>query len=92
MDHAEAQRALPDYFAGRLGREDVRALHAHLKDCEACRSHIRLSKAQLDDTRMRPARDLGSPEVQAQIVKNRNLLLQVLALMLFAYFVWKFKR
>ncbi|HTB23488.1 MAG TPA: zf-HC2 domain-containing protein [bacterium] len=92
VGHAQAEALLKEYFAGRLDRETVRALHAHFKDCEACRSNLRVRKAEIHRTGGNPGRGLDSPELQAKIVHNRNLLIQVLLLMLLAWFIWKFKR
>jgi len=91
MDHAQADSLLKDYFAGRLDRETVRALHGHFKECQACRSRMRLLKAGMDGERLRPDLGPAAPEVQAQIVRNRDLLIKILLLMLLAWFVWKFK-
>lgn len=93
MTHAEAERLLPAYHAGALDREGTRALHAHFKDCELCRSGIRLRRAAAQ--RGLPEKDAGglvSPEVQGQIARNRDLLVKILLLGVAAWAVWKWKR
>lgn len=92
MDHPQAETLLPAYFAGRLDRETMRAFHAHLKGCEICRSRMRLQKAVAQSEGDRPDKSLTSPDTQAQIARNRDLLIKILLLMIFAWFVWKFKR
>ncbi len=96
MDHARAASLQEDYFRGRLDRATVRELHEHLKACEECRSRVRLRRAGADAEREgrigRGARDADMDAIQARIVGNRNLLIQILLLLVFAWFVWRMKR
>jgi len=92
MDHAQASSLIKDYFAGRLDREMTRALHAHFNTCDACRARLRLQKAGVLASRDLMDRGLAAPETQAQIARNRDLLIKILLLMVLAWFVWKFKR
>ncbi len=91
MSHSEAEALLPGYQAGSLSREKVRALHQHFKDCEACRTRIRLQRAvsgqvSADDDRF------SSPEIQKQMARNRDLLVKILILFVFALLVWRLRR
>ncbi|MGH7442127.1 MAG: hypothetical protein ACREKE_05570 [bacterium] len=94
MEHAQVEPLLKDYFAGSLDRAATRELHVHFKTCEICRSRMRLRLAGAESDRERRRSDRGSapPEIQARIAGNRNLLIQILLLMIFAWFVWKMKR
>jgi hypothetical protein len=92
MDHAEAQARWDDYFASRLSREEVRAFHDHLKDCEDCQAAIRIRRAGL---RVRRSTDLdggGPGDLQAQLARNRALLWRLLLLLFAAALVWRLKR
>lgn len=92
MDHARAEGLFDDYRAGRLDRETTRELHQHFKVCEDCRLRIRLERARVDGARN--SGDQGQPAsgAERQIRNNRVQLFWILALMLFAYFIWKVKR
>ena len=92
MDHSEAQSLFADYFAGRLDRQATRALHGHFKECEICRTRIRLERAQLLGGRGPRERAPGAPDIQAQMARNRDLLIKILLVMIAAYFVYKMKR
>lgn len=92
MEHAQAEGLFKDYDAGRLDRGSVRALHAHFKDCEACRARARLRRDGARAALGQADRGPASPDLQSQIVRNRTLLIQILFLMIFAWFVWKMKR
>ncbi len=83
-----------DYHAGRLDPGRMRELHAHFKVCEACRTKLRLGRAAAGAAREREREPggLASPELQAQIARNRDLLIKVFLLMVFAWLVWKLKR
>ena len=91
MTHAEAERLYDRYSQGKLERAETRELHAHFKDCELCRSRIRLQRAAApsDDGR---ERGLSSPETQRQIARNRDLLIKILLLGVAAWAVLKWKR
>ena len=93
MEHSEAQSLYPAYNNGSLSREQVRDFHAHLKTCEDCRSRIRVQGAAAR-SKVSKAKDLSlaSPETQAQMAKNRDLLIKVLALMALGWLVWRLKR
>jgi anti-sigma factor RsiW len=88
MIHAEAERLFDAYFSGSLEREQVRAFHAHLKDCEACRSLIRIRGA---GTRARRhGSDAGMPQdLQAQMARNRSMLFRILVLLLLAAWIFR---
>lgn len=92
MDHPQALGLMQAYFDGSLDRATVRELHAHLKDCEDCRSRIRLRKAGLQAGPVKDDRGLASPELQAQMARNRELLIKILALLVLAWAVWKYRR
>lgn len=92
LSHSQAEGLLPSYQAGTLSREQVRALHLHFKDCEACRSRIRLQRAMAGRQGAADEGGLASPELQKQMARNRDLLIKVLLLMVFAFFVWRFRR
>ena len=92
LTHAQAELLLPQYQQGSLGREQVRALHGHFKDCEACRTRIRLQRALAHDPLKEIARDMSSPEIQKQMARNRDLLVKILLLLLFGFLVFRYKR
>jgi anti-sigma factor ChrR (cupin superfamily) len=92
MDHDEAESKFNDYFKGRLDREAARELAVHFKSCEACRSRIRLQKAVVQGRKSESDRGMASPEIQAQMGRNRDLLIKILLVMLLAWLVYKFKR
>lgn len=91
MTHSEATNAFPAYFNGTLGREEVRGLHAHLKDCDACRARVRLQKAIGQSSLQKPSNSLVSPETQSAMARNRDLLVKLLILMVLAWAVFRFK-
>jgi hypothetical protein len=91
MTHPEAEASFDAYFAGTLGREDVRGLHQHLKGCEACQARVRLRNAVGKSARARPASALVSPETQAAMARNRDLLIKILLLMAVAWAAVRFK-
>jgi anti-sigma factor RsiW len=92
MDHGEAKGLFPAYFAGRLDPATARELQRHIKDCEACRTRVGLERASIKAKPGRDERGLASPETQQQMSRNRDLLIKILMLMVFAYFVLKMKR
>lgn len=92
MDHQRAEGLWADYDAGRLDRATVRELHEHLKGCELCRSRVRLRKLSQGGRQAMEDRNVASPEIQAQMARNRDLLVKVLILMAFAAFIWHMKR
>lgn len=89
MTHDQAVPLLDAYRHGRLDREVVRQLHAHFKDCEACRSLIRLQRAALEGRTAMDELGLVSPEIQKQMARNRDLMIKILLLMFFALLVWR---
>jgi hypothetical protein len=92
MTHAGAERLYDSYFQGKLDRAATRELHAHFKDCELCRSRIRLQRAAARSAGDSPAPGLASPETQRQIARNRDLLVKILLLGVAAWAVFKWKR
>lgn len=92
LGHSEAEALLPGYREGSLDREQVRALHAHFKDCEACRTRIRLQRAVAGSQAGPDLSGLASPEIQKQMARNRDLLVKILILLLFGFLVWRFRR
>jgi hypothetical protein len=91
VTHAEAERLYDRYFQGALERAETRALHAHFKDCELCRSRIRLGRAAAPRGDG-GAQGLSSPETQRQIARNRDLLIKILLLGVAAWAVFKWKK
>jgi len=92
MNHAEAERLFERYDQGKLDRSTTRDLHAHFKDCELCRSRIRLHRAAAPSGAAAQAQGLSSPETQRQIARNRDLLIKILLLGVAAWAVFKWKR
>jgi hypothetical protein len=92
MTHADAERLYDRYFQGKLERAETRGLHAHFKDCELCRSRIRLRRAAAPAGDSLEARALSSPETQRQIARNRDLLIKILLLGVAAWAVFKWKK
>ncbi|HXB97166.1 MAG TPA: hypothetical protein VNZ54_03885 [bacterium] len=92
MTHPEAERLYDAYFQGTLDRAATRDLHAHFKDCEQCRSRIRLRRAAAPTRDAVEARGLSSPETQRQIARNRDLLIKILLLGVAAWAVFKWKK
>jgi hypothetical protein len=91
MEHNEAQRLLPDYNRGSLTREQVRAFHAHLKGCEACQASMRVRHAVAKAKQAGPDESLP-PALQAHVVKNRELLVKILLVMLLGALIFKLKK
>jgi len=91
ITHAEAEALLPAYQAGTLERGQMRALHQHFKECETCRTRIRLRRAVATPSRTFEA-GLTNPEIQKQVARNRDLLVKILVLMLFGWLVWRLRR
>jgi anti-sigma factor RsiW len=91
MTHEEAEALFDAYFSGSLEREQVRAFHAHLKDCEDCRSLIRIRGA---GTRARrPSADGRMPQdLQAQMARNRSMLFRIVLLLLLAAWIFKVRQ
>jgi hypothetical protein len=85
MTHAEAERSFDAYFANTLDREQVRGLHLHLKDCEACQARVRLQRALGQAAQSGPSKALTSPETQAAMARNRDLLVKILILLALAW-------
>ena len=85
MTHAEAERSFDAYFANKLDRAQVRGLHLHLKDCEVCQSRVRLQNALGKSARTGLSKSLTSPETQAAMARNRDLLIKILILMAIAW-------
>jgi anti-sigma factor RsiW len=92
MDHVKAAGLLDAYFKGELDRPTMREMNQHFKDCEACRSQIRLRKAHLTGSRAGSPEGAASPEIQAQMARNRDLLVKILLVMLAAWFIWRLKK
>ena len=89
MTHAEAQACLGAYLSGGLDRESTRGLHAHLKECEACQSHVRLQHALGKSAQ--PVLTGLPPETQAAMARNRDLLVKILLLLVFGWAVFKMR-
>lgn len=89
MTHAEAQACLDAYFAGTLPREQVRAFHAHLKECEACRAGIRIRGAGLRQRQSQGPDFSWDPKTRQQLQKNRNLLIQIILMGFLALLLFK---
>jgi hypothetical protein len=82
MSHAEALEKFGAYFAGALSREEVRAFHAHLNDCEDCKVRVRAARAaapRAGFTRLggREAED----KLEKVLAKNRSMTYIVLAVL-----------
>jgi anti-sigma factor RsiW len=92
VEHAEAQSKWEAYDRGALPREEVRAMNLHLKTCEACQSRVRLRRFQADAKRAQARLGVPPPGVQAQMARNRDLLVKILLLMGLAALIWKIKR
>lgn len=89
MNHEEAQAKLEAYFQGSLDRETVRAFHAHLKGCEACRSSIRIRGAGARARRAGGFDGTLPAETRRQMAQNRAMLFRILLLMLLAALIYR---
>ena len=87
MTHAEAEAQFGAYNEGKLDRETTRAFHQHLKGCEACQSRVRLQNLVGKAKGRQKALELTSPETQAAIARNRDLLVKILLLIVFGWAV-----
>jgi hypothetical protein len=91
MTHSEAANSFDAYFAGKLDRETTRALHQHLKTCESCQSRVRVQHAMGKSKMKEPSKELTSPETQAAMARNRDLLVKILLLLVFAWAIHRFR-
>jgi hypothetical protein len=91
MTHAEASQSFDAYFAGSLDRESTRALHQHLKTCESCQSRVRVQHAMGKSSLKETSKELTSPETQAAIARNRDLLIKILLLLVFGWAIYRLR-
>jgi anti-sigma factor RsiW len=87
MTHAEAEAQFAAYNEGKLDRETTRAFHQHLKGCEACQSRVRLQNLVGKSKGRQASNALTSPETQAAIARNRDLLIKILLLLVLGWAV-----
>lgn len=92
MTHAEAESLFPAYNKGLMDRAQVRAFHAHLKECEACQSRVRLQATWTRSKQSLPRAELTSPETQKAIARNRDLLIKILLLLVLAWGITRIHR
>ena len=92
MNHREAEALFPAYNQGALERSQVRDFHAHLKACEACQAHVRMQSTWAKASQAAPDLSLASPETQKAIARNRDLLIKILLLLVFAWAVFRLRR
>lgn len=91
MNHREAERLFPAYNKGALERAQVREFHAHLKECEICQSRVRMQSTWAKASQAAPDLSLASPETQKAIARNRDLLIKILLLLVFAWAVFRLR-
>lgn len=91
MTHREAEALFPAYDKGSLERAQVRGFHAHLKDCEACQARVRMQSTWAKASQAAPDLSLASPETQKAIARNRDLLIKILLLLVFAWAVFRLR-
>lgn len=89
MNHAQAQALTEAYHSGTLDRENVRAFHAHLKECEACQAGIRARAAQVRFQKAGDLRRKPDPVLNQKLAANRRRLLQWTLLALVAVLLLK---
>jgi anti-sigma factor (TIGR02949 family) len=77
FDCHAAVRRLWDYLDGELGEADVRAVDAHLAECDKCPAHFRFERAFL--TAVRRARREPTPPAAPGAVRLRDRIVAVLA-------------
>jgi hypothetical protein len=87
MTHAEAEAQFAAYNEGKLSREETRAFHQHLKGCETCQSRVRLQNLVGRSKKHQASNELTSPETQASIARNRDLMVKILLLLVLAWAV-----
>jgi hypothetical protein len=92
MTHGEAEKLYLAYQKGTLSREQVRDFHAHMKGCETCQSRFRMQNMLGKAQARKSDQSLLSPETQAAMARNRDLLVKLLILLILAWAVIKLKR
>lgn len=90
MTHNEADRIFSIYQHGSLDREQTRAFHQHLKECETCQSKVRIQSTLMRSKQGEPADFSG--ETQKAMARNRDLLVKLLLLMVAAWAVYRMRR
>lgn len=79
LTHSEAEALWPAYDGGRTSREENRALHLHLKDCEVCRARVRTRR--LVSGVSRSEKSFENKEIKDKMAANRRQLLQLILLL-----------
>ena len=93
MDHPQALLNYDAYFANRLSRDEVRAFHTHINDCEDCKVRLRSMKAAGPRPGFtRGNRDNSEERLQEILRKNRIIMYAVLAVLICFFFMFKLKR
>jgi hypothetical protein len=93
ISHAEALEQMGPYFSNTLDREQVRAFHAHVNDCEDCRLRLRVMRSTLP----RPGFTLAADqerEAKLQLIlqRNRIMIYAVVAILACFFFFFRLKR
>jgi len=93
ISHEQALAQFDAYFGNRLSREETRAFHAHINDCEDCRVRLRAMRAAAPapgfTLRGAPGQD---ERLQAILRKNRIIMLAITAVMVCFFFLFLMKR
>lgn len=79
LTHPEAEALWPAYDGGRTSREESRALHQHLKDCEVCRARVRTRRLAFSVSRSE--KSFEDKEIKDKLAANRRQLLQWILLL-----------
>jgi anti-sigma factor RsiW len=90
MTHGEALRQTAAYFDSQLSREEVRAFHAHINDCEDCRVRLRTMRVTARGPRL-SAQAERDQEDRLQEILRRNRVMVYAAIVVLACFFFLFR-
>jgi hypothetical protein len=92
MTHDEALQIYDAYFAGSLGREEVRAFHAHMNTCEDCKVRLRAMRAAAPAPGFVRRGAAGEDKLQEILRRNRIMVYAVVAILICFFFFFRLKR
>ena len=92
MTHDEALERYGAYFANSLSREEVRAFHLHMNDCEDCKIRLRTMRAAAPSAGFMRGRAPQEDKLQEILRRNRIMVYAIVAVLLCFFFFFKLKR
>jgi hypothetical protein len=91
VTHQEALKLYDAYFSGALERQETKAFHAHLNDCEDCKVRLRSTRASLGRRGGARSRLEAGEDARLQEILRRNRTMTYAALVILICFFFFFR-